>query len=119
MISKVTVMPEEEFAAWYKEREAAREVEGLKLLENKGCLGCHSIDGSKKIGPTFKGLYGHEVEVLTGGRERKVVADEEYLRKAILEPSADIVEGYPNIMPKLPVTEEELKAIIEYLKGLK
>lgn len=119
MISKVTAMPAGEFESWYKKGEAGKEAQGLKHLETKGCLGCHSIDGSKKIGPTFKGLYGSKVEVLTNGKEREVVADEEYLRKSILEPAADIAEGYQNIMPKLPLNEDELKAIIGYLKELK
>lgn len=119
MISKVMVMQAGEFEAWYREEGTGKKGEGIRLLGTKGCLGCHSIDGSKKIGPTFKGLYGHEIEVLTNGRKRELLADEEYLRRSILEPAADIAEGYPNIMPKLPVTEEELKAIVGYLKELK
>jgi len=119
MLSKVIVMPVSEFKPWYSEGQEGKEARGLKLLETKGCLGCHSTDGSKKIGPTFKGLYGAEVEVLTNGKKRAIIADEEYLRRSITEPAADIVEGYPNIMPKLPVTDEEVKAIIEYLKELK
>lgn len=120
MISKVIAMPEQDFDAWYgKKEEAGIAAEGLKLLEVKGCLGCHSTDGSKKIGPTFKGLYGSEVEVLTSGRERKITVDEEYLRRHILKPGVDVVKGYPNIMPALPVTKEELDAIIAYLNTLK
>jgi cytochrome c oxidase subunit 2 len=119
MISKVMVMQAAEFESWYRQADTGKGGEGIRLLETKGCLGCHSIDGSKKIGPTFKGLYGHEVEVLTNGRKREIIADEEYLRRSVLEPAADIAEGYPNIMPKLPVTEEELKAITGYLKELK
>jgi cytochrome c oxidase subunit 2 len=119
MISKVMVMQAAEFESWYRQADTGKGGEGIRLLETKGCLGCHSIDGSKKIGPTFKGLYGHEVEVLTNGRKREIIADEEYLRRSVLEPAADIAEGYPNIMPKLPVTEEELKAITVYLKELK
>ena len=119
MISKVTVIPAGEFDSWYREVDAGGEAQGVKLLETKGCLGCHSIDGSKKIGPTFKGLYGSKVEVLTNGKERKIVADEEYLRKSILDPAADIVEGYQNVMPKLPVNEDEMKTIIGYIKELK
>jgi cytochrome c oxidase subunit 2 len=118
MLSKVVVTPEKEFAAWYT-GEGEKGGLGLTLLDSRGCLGCHSMDGSKKIGPTFKGLYGSQVSVVTNGKERTVTSDEEYLRRSILEPGADIVKGYQNIMPALPVSKEELDAIIQFLKTLK
>ena len=119
MLSKVTAMPAAEFDSWYKGEEGKKEASGRSLLENKGCLGCHSLDGTTKIGPTFKGLFGRQVTVMTGGKERTVVADEQYIARSISDPLADIVKGYPPVMPKLPVDEEELKAIIAYLKELK
>jgi len=118
MLSKVVVTPEKEFTAWY-EGAGEKGGLGLTLLESKGCLGCHSMDGSKKIGPTFKGLYGSQVTVLTKGKERTIAADEEYLKRSVLDPGADIVKGYPNIMPVIPVTGEELDAVIQYLKTLR
>ncbi len=119
MLSKLITMPEKDFESWYQKEEVAAKDRGPELLQTKGCLGCHTTDGTKKVGPTFKGLYGSKVTVLTEGKKREIVADEEYLRKSVLEPAADIVEGYPNIMPKLPATREELDAIVEYLKTLK
>lgn len=118
MLSKVVVSPQEDFETWYAGEEVAAEL-GLKLLQEKGCLGCHSTDGTKKIGPTFKGLYGSRITVLTKGMERVITADEEYLRRSILEPGADVVKGYPNIMPVLPVAREEQDIIIAYLRTLK
>jgi cytochrome c oxidase subunit 2 len=120
MVSQVVVMPEKDFETWYAgTAPAPGQISGLKILEEKGCLGCHTTDGTKKIGPTFKGLYGSQVTVLTNGKERVIVADEEYLRISVLEPKADIVKGYPDIMPTLPVTSEELEGIIDYLETLK
>jgi cytochrome c oxidase subunit 2 len=119
MVSKVNVMPEKDFDAWYSAAPAAAQASGLKILEGKGCLGCHTIDGTKKIGPTFKGLYESRVTVLTNGMERVITADDEYLKRMIVEPGVDIVKGYPNIMPKLPLTPAELDAIVEYLKTVK
>lgn len=119
MVSKVLVMPEKEFYAWYEVTPAPAKLGGLKVLEDKGCLGCHTVDGSKKIGPSFKGLYDSKVTVLTNGRERVIVADEEYLKRHILHPGSDVVKGYPTIMPALPLTAEELDAIIDYLETLK
>ena len=88
-------------------------------MESKGCLGCHTVDGSKKVGPTFKGLFGSTVTVLTNGKERVIVADEEYLKRSVLHPEADIVKGYPPVMPAITMTHEELEEIIEYLESLK
>ena len=120
MVSEIMVMPEKEFDAWYGSSvPVAEKLSGQKLLEDKGCLGCHTTDGMKKVGPTFKGLYGSRVTVLTNGAERVITADEGYLRKSILEPGADIVKGYPNIMPTMPMTPSELDAIVEYLRILK
>lgn len=120
MLSKLVTMPVAEFNAWYQGRaEEKGEETGADLLRTKGCIGCHTTDGTPKTGPTFKGLYGSKVTVLTGGRERVIAADKEYLKRSILEPSADIVKGYPNIMPKLPITEEELDEIVDYLETLK
>jgi cytochrome c oxidase subunit 2 len=120
----VIVLPEEEFKKWYKEgeeREAKLPPSGLKLFEEKGCKACHSTDGSQLVGPTVKGLFGKTVMVLTEGKERQVKADEVYLRKSLLEPNADIVKGFPPIMPsqKGLLTERETNEIIQYLKGLK
>jgi len=120
MISKVIVMPEKDFEVWYgAATPPSMKPKGLTILEEKGCLGCHTTTGAKKIGPTFKGLYGSPVTVLTNGKERVVTADDEYIRRSVLEPGTDIVKGYQNIMPTLPVTPEELQEIITYLKTLK
>ncbi len=120
MLSRVIVMPEKEFAAWYSgAAPVSGKPDGQKVLEEKGCLGCHTTDGAKKIGPTFKGLYGSRVTVITNGTERVITADKEYIERSITEPGADIVKGYPNIMPKLPMTHDEVEAIVEYLEKLK
>ena len=120
MLSKVIAMPVSDFELWYKTSQAAAAPnKGYELLQSKGCLGCHTIDGTKKIGPTFKGILGKSVTVLTNGKERAITVDEQYLKRSILNPEADIVKGYPPIMPVIPLTEEELEAIINYLEGLK
>jgi len=84
----------------------------------KGCNACHSADGSRLVGPSYKGLWGSTVTVVSHGETRKAVVDAEYVRLAIREPGADLVEGYPPVMPTTDVTDEELAAIVEYLKSL-
>lgn len=119
MLSKLIVMPASDFQAWYQGKEAVKKNKGLELLQSKGCLGCHTTDGTPKVGPTLKGLYGKEVTVMTGGKERTIIADEKYLKRSVLQPGADIVKGYQPIMPVMPVTEQELGEMIEHIEALK
>jgi cytochrome c oxidase subunit II len=120
MRSKVVVMTPADFNKWYyatPEKTAAQE--GLKILRTKGCLGCHSLDGSRKVGPTFRNLVGTKEKVLIRGEERDVTVDESLIRRHILNPQSEIVKGYPPVMPKTPLTDEELNVIVAYLGMLK
>jgi len=135
MLSKVEVMPKQAFFDWYAKnkpkelpkvkpgasRTAQLAARGAQLVQLKGCTTCHSADGSKKVGPSFKGLYGSMVTVATRGKTRTVTADDAYLRRSILEPGADVVKGHLNIMPsqKGLLTDEEAESLIAHIAGLK
>ncbi|GIL16840.1 MAG: cytochrome c oxidase subunit 2 [Oligoflexia bacterium] len=94
---------------------------GKALVTAKACMACHNLDGSKTVGPTYKGLFGSKRTVTAGGQDKEVVADEAYLLRSIYEPGAEVVKGYPPAMPpqKGLVSEQEAKDIIEYLKTVK
>jgi hypothetical protein len=77
------------------------------------------VDGTPLVGPTLKGLFGKTVAVITDGKERQVVADDTYLRKSLLEPNADVVKGFPPVMPPEKMADEELAALVDYIKSLK
>ena len=123
MITTVEALPEAEFAAWLqqgKPAEATATIDGRKLATEKGCLACHSLDGSRGIGPTFKGIFGHQETVITNGKERLVSVDTEYLRLSITKPEADIVKGFQPIMPVInDLSPAEIDALIEFIKGVK
>lgn len=80
------------------------------------CGACHSIDGSKLVGPSMKGLWG-KVENLADGT--KVRVNEEYFIRSIKEPTAQIVEGYPPAMAQLPMTDVQIEALMHYVASLK
>jgi cytochrome c oxidase subunit 2 len=81
-----------------------------------GCAGCHSTDGSVRVGPTWKGLAGKRVVLEDGST---VTADDAYLRRSITDPSAQRVKGANVEMPKLAVSPEQVDAIVAYIKTLK
>ncbi|MFO7670898.1 MAG: cytochrome c oxidase subunit II [Bacteroidales bacterium] len=131
MNSAVIVMPGDEFEAWITDTtavtgpavgsEASLADQGWAVLQKNGCNACHSQDGSKLVGPSYLSGWGTTRTVLTGREEREQVMDEEYVKRSIYDPNADIVKGYGKglmLSYEGMVSEEELKLIIEYLKEL-
>lgn len=138
MYTTAVVEPEAVFNGWLQERapaqaamaprptateeaEASLIKQGSELYSTKGCSACHSIDGSRIIGPSWKGIYGSRVRVVTNGKEREVAVDDEYIKRSELDPNYDMVVGYPAVMPsqKGILTEAEITALTEYIKSLK
>lgn len=128
MLTKVRVLAEEAFNRWYEEKgkdlrmEKPRAlVRGDLLIQEKGCLACHSTDGTPRVGPTLKGIFGKAVIVLTEGKERQLRVDEDYLQRSLVEPNADVVKGFPAIMPtqKGVSTDDEIQELVRYMKELK
>lgn len=89
-------------------------VQGQRLAQSLGCLACHSVDGSKGIGPGWQGLYG-KAETLADGTSIKV--DEGYLKESVLNPAAKIVKGYAAVMPPFTPSDKELNALIAFIKS--
>ena len=93
---------------------------GKVLYGRNACVGCHSIDGTKSIGPTWKGMFGKPHKMSDG---TDVVADENYVRESILTPNAKVVQGYasPSQMPTYQgqLKDRDIDAIIAFIKSLK
>jgi cytochrome c oxidase subunit 2 len=137
MLGELTVMPAVEFDAWFQDQRrgvaqaqdaapsageavlAASNVvqEGQRVAAEQGCLKCHSVDGSRHIGPTWTELYMRTGKLASG---RQVVADEAYLTRSMMDPGAEIVAGYQNVMPTYQgkMTPPEVAAVVEYIKSL-
>ncbi len=95
---------------------------GKKLVQSQGCVACHSSDGVKGVGPSYKGLYGTKRKVLEGDKEVEVLADDTYIMKSIYEPNSQTVVGYPK--GQMPVykgllNDAQVAEVVEYLKTLK
>jgi cytochrome c oxidase subunit 2 len=89
---------------------------GKELYDRKGCKACHTIDGSKSQGPSWKGIWGKQESLASGAT---VLVDANYVHESILEPKAKTVAGFgADVMPKTPLKEYEIDALIAYIKTL-
>lgn len=134
MIGRVVVMEPRQYQEWLTQRplglaqpipqHAAVQPEaglplasaGEVLFQNLGCSTCHLMDG-RGTGPSLVGLFGSEVLLATG---ETVVADAQYIRRSIIDPNAQLVAGYPPIMPTYAgqISEEEVLRLVEYIRSL-
>jgi len=130
MRTRVVVMPEHAFNKWYNDTALVAEttasgkpaLPGLSIIKKNGCTACHSFDGTRIVGPSFKGIYGEKVTVIVNGNEKQVIVDDDYILESVYEPNAKIVKGFQKdlMQPyKDLIKKEEVKQIIEYIKSLK
>lgn len=91
---------------------------GEELYNSLGCAGCHSTDGSEGVGPSWQGVWGHEVELESGDT---VTVDEAYVTESIREPTAKVVKGFTPSMPAFgpdQVSDDDIQAIIAFMQSL-
>jgi cytochrome c oxidase subunit II len=123
MTSPVRVVSQADFDAWLAGQAGVAQLppaeRGQKVAQGAGCQACHSVDGTRLAGPTWKGLAGSQVPLQGGGT---VTADDEYLHESIVNPIAKIHEGFAPIMPttyKDTLSEQQIRDIIEFIKTVK
>jgi cytochrome c oxidase subunit II len=131
MLSKVHVIPEADFSTWYFSDSADPPVlaqagadgppdpaRGERAFKLKGCVACHTTDGAKLVGPTWKGLWGSQVAILTDGKETTVTADEDYIKRSISHPPKEVVKGFAPQMPKADLKERDVADLVAFIKSL-
>lgn len=91
------------------------EQRGRALVDSRGCTACHALTSARGIGPGWGGIYGTTRSLQDG---RSVVVDDEYLRRAMLEPAADVVAGFDNVMVPAAVDAAQIADIIALIKSL-
>jgi cytochrome c oxidase subunit II len=113
----IVVMEPQDYAQWMAGGPAAPLQEtGKGLFAELGCATCHRSDVQGR-GPDLQGIYNKPVLLEDG---RTVIADEDYVRESILNPTAKIVSGFKPVMPTFQgiVSEEQLNALVAYIKSL-
>ncbi|HEX7976075.1 MAG TPA: cytochrome c oxidase subunit II [Anaerolineales bacterium] len=122
MVGAVQVVSQADFDAWIASQSATSNdpvARGQKWAKQYGCLACHSIDGTKLVGPSWKGLAGSSVTLTDG---TTVTADDAYLIESIRQPGAKIVQGFADIMPHnvaASLTDAQLQDLVAFIKSLK
>lgn len=91
---------------------------GRRLASVHGCFKCHSVDGSRHIGPTWVDLYQRKTTLENGDT---IVADEGYLTESMMDPYFKMVKGYAQVMPSYrgKLTAPEAAALVEFIKSLR
>jgi len=121
MIGEVVVMKPNDYEEWLEENPPAPTVQpmedaGRTSFRELGCAQCHRPE-TEAIAPSLEGLYGKERTLRDGST---VIADEQYIRESILDPSARVVRGYQPIMPtyKGMLDERELSQLVTAIRAL-
>lgn len=125
MIGRVKVLEPELFEPYLRELGKLEQEEGepmqefgRRIYQRRGCNACHSLDGSPKVGPSWKGVWGKQETTDKGS----VAVDDNYIRESVLEPNAQIVSGFEGVkMPsyKGQLDDKQIAALIEFMKTLK
>jgi cytochrome c oxidase subunit 2 len=123
MWAPVRVVTSGQFKAWLdaedeKSNKLPPAALGKKLYADKGCNGCHTLDGKPLTGPTFKGVFGRKEQMSSG---ETITVDENYLRESILNSQAKIVQGFQPVMPVFQgqLNEKQVTGLIEFIKEQK
>jgi len=117
MGGNIVVMEPQDYAQWMAGGAAAPLQEtGKQLFAELGCATCHRTDILGR-GPSLENVYNTPVLLEDG---RTVVADENYVRESILNPTAKIVKGFNPVMPTFQglISDEQLNALVAYVKSL-
>ena len=114
----VHVMEPDEYRKWLDgQADLSMALRGRQLFLKYQCVACHS-GNSQARAPLLEDLYLKNVTLSDG---RVVEANEEYIRRSIREPKADIVSPYRPIMPTFgpdQMDDLELEQLVEFIKNL-
>jgi cytochrome c oxidase subunit 2 len=118
MTGEVIVQSPADYSAWLAAggKPGDPNEHGRRLFARYGCSGCHSPDAVVRA-PSLEGLYGKRVPLANG---ESALADDQFLREAIVAPAKHVAAGYPSVMPSFKgvIPENELIELLAYLRSL-
>jgi cytochrome c oxidase subunit 2 len=123
MVTKAIVVDSLEFEKWLADLKVTGNLPdppGLAIIKANACITCHSLDGAKIVGPSFKDLYGSKRTVITAEGEKEVVVDGEYIKRSVTDPNIELVKGYnKGLMQNYStvIKPEDLDKIVDYFKS--
>ena len=121
MRSDVLVLSKPDYLVWIQSQscQGSEQVcNGKQWATDFGCAACHSFDGTPKIGPTWQGLFGATMPMEGGDL---VVVDEDFLHESIIDPMANIHEGFNPVMPTAYgelLTDQQIEDLVAFIKSL-
>lgn len=127
MRGSLKVVSEAEYQDYLNDRSSGPalppEEVGKQVHDKYQCATCHSLDGTPRVGPTWKGLWGKKEAVIEDGAEKQIEVDENYIRESILNPAKKVVKGFgpPTPMSSYQgqVSDDQINGVIAFLKTLK
>lgn len=92
--------------------------QGRRIAEAFGCIACHSTDGSLRVGPSWKGLFGQTVPLANGS---SAVADAAFIRAHLRPHPGALVRGFAGGMPdySAQVTADQASSLVDYIASLR
>jgi cytochrome c oxidase subunit 2 len=118
MIGTITVLTPDDYKKWLNESTSGMSLaqNGERLFASLSCNACHNGRPDAR-GPSLANVYNSKLRLANG---QEAIADEAYLRDAILNPSEHVTQGYAPIMPTYQgqISEEGLIDLVEYIKTL-
>lgn len=118
MRGEVVVVTPEEYDRWQSVAPLSPVERGRRLYKKMACDSCHDYqNGEVTTGaPLLFGIYGRTVGLAGGG---SVKVDDDYVRRSILRPGAQVVAGFEPLMPTYEgrLSEEELLDLVAYIRS--
>ncbi|MBL4590837.1 MAG: c-type cytochrome [Phycisphaerales bacterium] len=126
MAATLRVVPmdvfEQKMMEWNKPKSPV--VHGQQLWKQM-CAACHTVDGKASTGPTLSRAtidgvefgYGYDAQLVGG---TMVPRDDNYYRRAILDPHSEVIVGYNPVMSDFSglLDEDAVFALIAFIKNL-
>jgi cytochrome c oxidase subunit II len=118
MVGDIVVLTPDDYKRWLAGSTSGSSLaqNGERLFSSLSCSACHNTRPDAR-GPNLANVYGSKLTLANG---RSQLADEAFIRDAILNPSQHVTQGYAPIMPTYQgqVSEDGVIALVEYIKQL-